>query len=247
MPQWIAEHISKSQAGTEIGYSHDVNTLLGESTPDSRDIRLVLTSAGAGTAISRPTEYGISLPNGAQNLRVFESNDTNTACNRVDSTLHMIPKRDAQYTAILKERLNQADSTKQHRTQHNEESYDVSRGSVKLFQRQPDMVIDTAGSPGSQESVSRIGKRIRTLDELPQRESRAASSAGATRSLDDALMEILVNKDSGWPLQQLSKAVKDAGVSAPMAQLKTKLLEICVYQRRNEDTHPKYYLKSEYK
>ena len=60
-------------------------------------------------------------------------------------------------------------------------------------------------------------------------------------------METLVNRDQGWPLQQLSRALKELGVSAPMAQLKAKLLEICDYQRRGEDTHPKYYLKSEYK
>ncbi len=88
---------------------------------------------------------------------------------------------------------------------------------------------------------------MKALDEMPQAESRQAAALSPARNLDDALMHILVNRDTGWPLQQLSKAVKETGVSVPMNQLKTKLLEICVYQRRGEDTHPKYYLKSEYK
>jgi hypothetical protein len=164
----------------------------------------------------------------------------------------MIPKRDAKNAALLKDRLSRADISVQHRTQHDEASHDSLRGAVHLFQRPSESDIKTppyptAGSPDSQASSSRVSKRMKSLDELPQNERRQAANAAPAKNLDDVLMSILVNDDKGWPLQQLSKAVKETGVSAPMAQLKAKLLEICVYQRRGEDTHPKYYLKGEYK
>lgn len=238
MPQWIAETIASSNPGTQIGLSQDITGVLEAG----EELRLILKQTKAQS--SQPSEYALSLPVASQNLRVLETSGSTTSVSRVTSTIHMIPKRDQKYANLLKERLNQADISHQHRTVHNEEDFSTSRTAVKLFQR-PEAVPDTT-SPES--AGGRNAKRIRALDELPQRESRAAGiSAASPLTLDDALMETLVNRDEGWPLQQLSKVLKDKGVSAPLAQLKAKLLEICVYQRRGEDAHPKYYLKSEYK
>ena len=122
---------------------------------------------------------------------------------------------------------------------HNQEDYAHSLSSVKLFQRHGDFA-DPSPPAG------RARKLLRNLDEMPQVET--LRRVIGPKSLDDILMSILVEQDVGWALQQLAKTVKEQGaVSVNMAQLKTKLLDICVYQRRGEDTHPKYYLKAEYK
>ena len=243
MPQWIADSIAESAPGTEIGFSHDILSHIGVDASNAREeLRLVVSKPSN----NQPAEYGLSVPPVAQNSRVFRCGDSSTAVSRVHANVHMMPKRDEKYASLLKERLEQAEQSNQHRTVHNEEDYSVSRSSVKLFQR-PDATPEATDSAGSPESVGRGTKRIRALDELPQRETRGSPRSTEPLSLDDALMETLVNRDEGWPLQQLSKALKEKGVTAPMAQLKGKLLDICVYQRRGEDTHPKYYLKSEYK
>jgi hypothetical protein len=253
MPQWIADALQNSHPGSEIGYSHDISKSFStdDGNSDNSDMRLVLSNASLG-GDDKPGEYGLSLPNSAQNLWVFHGKGDSTEGHKAMGTVHMIPKRDEKYTNLLKQRLSKADISVQHRTLHDEASHDTLRGAVHLFQRPSEADVKpqsypTAGSPDSQASSSRVSKRMKSLDELPQNERRQASNVGATKSLDDVLMSVLVNDDKGWPLQALSKAVKDAGVSAPMAQLKTKLLEICVYQRRGDDTHPKYYLKGEYK
>ncbi len=250
VPQWMSETISKAPEGTEIGYSYSLAGAMS-TPPSTEEVRLVVTS-GDMSGVGKPSEYGMSLPNTAQNLWIFQGDDSSKSVFRAVGTAHMIPKRDPKYSAVLKERLNRADLAVQHRTQHDETDHDNLRGSVHLFQRPSAEETDRsktismlAGSPDSQAS-SRVSKRMKSLDEMPQQESRQASIP-SVRNLDDALMHILVNRDTGWPLQQLSKAVKEAGASVPMAQLKAKLLDICVYQRRGDDTHPKYYLKSEYK
>lgn len=248
----MSDTILKSEPGTEIGYSYPITGAL-ESNEPKDEVRLVVTSREM-TGTGKPSEYGISLPNTAQNLWIFQGNSASKNVIRANGTAHIIPKRDQRYSAILKERLSRVDLAVQHRTQHDEVVHDNLRGSVHLFQRPSQEDADRsksipmlAGSPDSQASSSRVSKRMKALDEMPQAESRQAAALSPARNLDDALMHILVNRDTGWPLQQLSKAVKETGVSVPMNQLKTKLLEICVYQRRGEDTHPKYYLKSEYK
>jgi hypothetical protein len=251
VPQWMSETISESAPGTEIGYSYPIAGAMS-TPPSTEEVRLVVT-AEAMNGAGKPAEYGMSLPNTSQNLWVFQGDDTSKDVFRASGTAHMIPKRDQKYSAVLKERLSRSDLSVQHRTQHDETSHDSLRGAVHLFQRPSTEEAERsksipllAGSPDSQASSSRVSKRMKALDEMPQQESRQAAFPPVA-NLDDALMHILVNRDTGWPLQQLSKAVKETGVSVPMAQLKSKLLEICVYQRRGEDTHPKYYLKSEYK
>jgi hypothetical protein len=246
----MSDTISNSPSGTEIGYSYPLSGAMS-SPPTADEVRLVVTCDDM-SGLGKPSEYGMALPNTSQNLWIFQGDSSSKSVSRAAGTAHMIPKRDSKYSAILKERLNRADLTVQHRTQHDEVDHDNLRGSVHLFQRpsaeeteRSKSLSMLAGSPDSQAS-SRVSKRMKALDEMPQQESRQASAPSA-RNLDDAIMQILVNRDTGWPLQQLSKAVKEAGASVPMAQLKAKLLEICVYQRRGEDTHPKYYLKSEYK
>ena len=230
LPQWLAESIRTSKPGTTIGLSHDIKEYLNTAPEIREELRLAVKQ---GISISaQPSEYALTLPNAQQQLRLIESSESTSVVSKVSSTIHMIPKRDEKYAALLKERLAQTDSAKHHRTVENEDEYATSRTAVKLFQR-------VESSP---ESVGKP-KKIRELDELPQSTSRPSQAA----SLDDVLMETLVNNDQGWPLQQLSKALKDRGVTASMSQLKAKLLEICTYQRRGEDTHPKYYLKSEYK
>ena len=244
MPQWIADSIAEGAPGTEIGFSHDILSHIGGDASHSKEeLRLVVSKPSK----NQPAEYGLSVPPVAQNSRVFRCGDSSTAVSRVHANVHMMPKRDEKYATLLKERLEQAEQSNQHRTVHNEEDYSVSRSSVKLFQRPDAATTEVTESAGSPEYVERGTKRIRALDELPQRETRGSPRSTEVLSLDDALMETLVNRDEGWPLQQLSKALKEKGVTAPMAQLKAKLLDICVYQRRGEDTHPKYYLKSEYK
>lgn len=250
MPQWIADTISNSAVGTEIGYSQDLMDYIskgGDEVP-KEELRLVLSAKRPGKGgPAQASEYAISFPSSSQNLRVLETTGTTTLVTRVLSTMHVIPRRDALYATVLRDRINASDVSKQHRTIHNEEDFSTSRTAVKLFQR-PESVPETP-SPDSAD-LSRASKRIRSLDEMPQRESRQtllSSPTSSSKSLDEVLMETLVHRDEGWPLQQLSKALKEKGVSAPMAQLKAKLLEICVYQRRGEDSHPRYYLKSEYK
>lgn len=246
LPQWIGETILSSQPGTHIGSSHDIKKCFVTSSSAGHDeLRLVVKQNRAKS--SHPNEYAISLPSSQHNLRLMETSDSTTIVSKVGSTIHMIPKRDEKYSALLKERSFQADTSKSHRTVENEDEYAMSRTAIKLFQRaEPDFDTSQPLPASSQESVIRSSaKRNRQLDELPHKESRGVVSTSV--SLDDALMETLVNNDQGWPLQQLSKALKERGVSAPMNQLKSKLLEICVYQRRGEDTHPKYYLKGEYK
>jgi hypothetical protein len=252
MPSWIADKITNSPVNTEIGFSQDIMAYLSGSGPVTPEepLTLVLSSSGPKqkSTTSQPSEYSISLSSSSQNLRVFETSGSTTFAKSVRSTMHVIPRRDEKYAEVLRERMAASDASRKHRTIHNEEDYSTSRTAVKLFQRpDPSASEEPLSSPNSDNS--RISKRLRGLDEMPQRESREGvfSSSGSPRSLDDALMETLVQRDEGWPLQQLSKALKDKGVSAPMAQLKAKLLEICVYQRRGEDTHPRYYLKSEYK
>jgi hypothetical protein len=251
MPQWIADYISSSASGTEIGFSQDLMGYLSPEASDSpkEELRLVVSSSRKSkVATSQVSEYGISVPSLSEcRLRVFETRGSSTLSTRVRSTLHLIPKRDEMYAEVLRDRMNASDVSKQHRTLHNEEDYSTSRTAVKLFQR-PESLLESASRAAELPGSARASKRVRGLDEMPQRESREAFSSGSSpKSLDDALMETLVHKDEGWPLQLLSRALKEKGVSAPMAQLKAKLLEICVYQRRGEDTHPRYYLKSEYK
>ena len=246
LPSWIGETILSSPPGTHIGSSHDIQEFFESHSSNGNDeLRLVLKQGRAKT--SHPNEYAISLPSSQQHLRLMETSDSTTIVSKVESTIHMIPKRDEKYSALLRERTSQADVSKLHRTVENEDEYAMSRTAIKLFQRaEPDIETSQPLPVSSPESVIRSSaKRNRQLDELPHRESRGVASTSI--SLDDALMETLVSNDQGWPLQQLSKALKEKGVSAPMSQLKTKLLEICVYQRRGEDTHPKYYLKGEYK
>ena len=251
VPNWMSETISASAPGTEIGFSYPIAGAM-TATPSAQEVRLVVTAEDMNGA-GKPAEYGMSLPNTSQNLWVFQGDDSSKNAFRTDGTAHMIPKRDQKYSAVLRDRLSRVDLSMQHRTRHDETNHDSLRGSVHLFQRptteeaeRSKSIPILAGSPDSQASSSRVSRRMKALDEMPQQESRQAA-VPAVRNLDDALMHILVNRDTGWPLQQLSKAVKETGVSVPMAQLKSKLLEICVYQRRGEDTHPKYYLKSEYK
>jgi hypothetical protein len=230
LPQWLAESIRSSKPGTTIGLSHDIKEYLTTAPENREELRLAVKQGKARA--TQPSEYALTSPNAQQQLRLIESSETTSVVSKVSSTIHMIPKRDEKYTTLLKERLAQTDHTKHHRTVENEDEYATSRTAVKLFQR-------VESSP---ESIGKP-KLIRELDELPQSTSRPAQAG----SLDDVLMETLVNNDQGWPLQQLSKAMKDRGVTASMSQLKAKLLEICTYQRRGDDTHPKYYLKSEYK
>ena len=249
LPQWIAEAVNKVETGTEIGFSHDIEDAIGAPASGNDDIRLVLTSAPGDGRSNRPSEYGLTIPGaGHQAIRVFETFSGRSDMSAVSTTVHVIPRRDEKYTALLRDRLGQADTSKQHRTLHNEEDYAKSRMSVKLFQRHgetssPDV---GGGTPESAMNASSRSKKIRGLDEMPQMERRSMALVGG-KTLDDVLMGVLVENDDGWPLQQLMRTVKDRGVVASMSQMKAKLLEICVYQRRNDDTHPKYYLKSEYK
>ncbi len=251
MPSWLASTIKSSQPGTEVGYSYPLDNtpeFQGNGTADKH--RLVLTKSFGESSTSRPAEYGISIPASVQNLSVIEMHESVAKVTPVAANIHLLPKRDQQYAAILKDRLLNAGAQNQHRTLLNQENYQESRGSVKLFQRpsEADHAVDMlVGSPDSGTSSVRGSKRLRNLDELPQHETKLAATGKKPRVVDDIVMEILVNKDSGWPLMQLSKAVKDAGGTVTTAQLKAKLLDICVYQRRGEDHHPKYYLKSEYK
>jgi hypothetical protein len=245
LPKWLADAVEDSKPGTIFGQSSaPLHSLPTERSSLREGISLELSSSFSRSG--NPSGFTITLPSGQQNLRVLERANTTTTALNVSSTVHMIPKRDEKYTAVLRNRLAQTDQTHQHRTVANEEEYATSRTAVKLFQRvesSPEGQI----SSSSPDSVSRPGsKRIRQLDELPQTESKGIGATSSV-SLDDALMETLVNNDQGWPLQQLGKALKEKGVSVSMNQLKAKLQEICVYQRRGEDNYPKYYLKSEYK
>lgn len=252
MPSWLAAAINSAESGSEVGFSYPL-----ESSKDTRSVgvtdhRLVLTNSIGEASGSRPVEYGISLPASVQNLNVIEMQESVAILAPVSANIHLLPKRDQQYAALLKDRLVSAGAVNQHRTLLNEQHYQESRGSVKLFQRpsEADHVVDMiVASPESATSSVRggVGKRLRSLDDLPQHETKLAKTMTKVRAVDDIIMEILVNKDSGWPLMQLSKAVKDAGGTITTVQLKAKLLEICTYQRRAEDSHPKYYLKSEYK
>jgi hypothetical protein len=237
LPQWLAESIRSSKPGTSLGESSgSLDEICDEIT-----LRLDKRHAGA----NKPSEYSLSLPAAQQDLRVMEQSDSVTVVSKVASTVHMIPKRGAKYTSVLRERLTQSDQTQQHRTLVNEEEYGTSRTAVKLFQRMEAQSSPEESALGTDAAMRMSTKRMRQLDELPQKQTRAMGSASV--SLDDALMETLVSQDEGWALQQLSKSLKEKGVTAPISQLKAKLLEICVYQRRGEDNFPKYYLKSEYK
>ena len=242
MPQWVATAISTAEPGTEIGYSHNIDSYLLPDEVMDEELRLVLSSIPSDTGAPRPSEYSLSAPSTAhQTLRILQTSGSICKLSKVSTNLHMIPKRDEKYGSMLRERLIEADVKKQHRTLHNDQDYAQSIMSVKLFQRHGDSPDSTADV-----SIAARSRKLKSLDELPQTQIRGNS--GAAKSFDDVLMSVLVERDIGWPLQQLTKAVKDQGVaSVSMAHMKTKLLEICQYQRRGDDTHPKYYLKAEYK
>jgi hypothetical protein len=250
VPAWMSSTILSASAGTEIGYSYPIDISADRAIGERTDTRLVVVDGFGNDSKSHAREYGVSVPAASHNLHVFETHGSGTICEGVASTLHLLPKRDQVYSTLLKERLANAGSHTQHRTLHNEQGYVESRGSVKLFQRpsESDHITERiAGSPDSGSSSVRGSKRLRSLDELPQREKQQSAPPQSNKTVDDVIMEILVKTDSGWPLMQLSKAVKEAGATVSTVQLKAKLLDICVYQRRGEDSHPRYYLKNEYK
>ena len=243
LPEWIAEAIGSCQPGTEIGILNQIDQDMNPSgSANMGSSTLSLTPDFVAGIGDRPSEYKLSATAYPEDLRVFQSAGSSTSLSRVRSVVHAYPTRGATYTALLKGRLTLSDIRKQHRTVHNDDDYSASRN-AKLFLR-PD-ASDTAALPSPTPSVQ--SKRVRGLDDLPQRQVARGAQGSAAPSLEDGLMAILVERDEGWPLQQLSKALKDKGVSAPMPQLKEKLIEICVYERRGEDSHPRYYLKSEYK
>jgi hypothetical protein len=245
IPRWLADQISCSKPGRVIGQSSGrIGRPLASGSAVANKVSLKLSDSFPKSG--NPAEYTISLSAGQQNLRVLERSGNTTVATKVTSTAHMIPKRDEKYTSVLRDRLAQSDQSKQHRTVVNDDEYATSRTAVKLFQRAESSPDAPAPLSSPEAGLRGSSKRIRQLDELPQKQIRGVASS-QSMSLDDALMETLVNNDQGWPLQMLSKALKDNGVIAPMNQLKNKLLEICVYQRRGEDNYPKYYLKSEYK
>ena len=239
LPQWLAESLESCKTGTVIGDSDDIL--------DDQGNGIVLRLDKRHASKSNPTEFNVSLPSAQQNLRVLENSSAVTIASNVTSTLHLLPKRDEKYSTVLKDRLEKSEVTKQHRTLVNQDDFATSRTALKLVQFESPVASPEPGaSPAASDTGMRISaKRFQKLEEVPQKEARAMGSTAL--SLDDSLMETLVNDDHGWALQQLTKALKDKGVTVSMSLLKSKLLEICVYQRRGDDTFPKYYLKSEYK
>ena len=128
----------------------------------------------------------------------------------------------------------QADDTK---------TYD-SLGSVQMFR-----LANAKAQPDHATRQNQSNLSSMTLPHaLRAQQATATATVKDNLSPDEHVMKILVSEDIGWNLQNFMKKFKENGGSGlNLVQLKAKLADICDYARRGEDSHPKYYLKLEYK
>ena len=227
VPEWLGEKILGLASGTEIGES---STLQPGAVA-----QLQISSSIAG---DKPSDFNLSLSHAVVpgNTFSFCTADSQATALPLRQAYHAIPARTASYKSLTKDRATAAASAAvaSRTIIDDRDALTASNQQVQMFR----LAQEPAASPTAKRS------KTGAIQSLPH---HARAGAQPTNN-EELIMRILVSDDTGWNLQNFAKKFKESGgTSLNQAQLKQKLSEICDYIRREDDSHPKYYLKVEYK
>ena len=231
VPEWLGQQILSSARGSVLGES----VLLQPGT--SCDLHL-----NPDLSAGKPSQFNLKVSQAVNPANTFmvTSETQSASISQIRQAMHALPTRSDAYKRISQSRAHAASSaTTERRTvlDDGQQSKLSALGTVQMFK--------LASNPQT-ESLSNIKKNSKPV--LPHSLRAQTSAPGDALSAEDLVMKLLVDDDVGWNVQNFMKNFKDAGGSGlNLVQLKAKLAEICEYTRRGEDSHPKYYLKLEYK
>jgi len=225
VPEWLGQQILNAPSGTFLGESESLASF-----------RLHPSLAG-----DKPNVFNLKISQAIKPSEtfLFAADSEVVTVGNISQAMHAIPTRSDAYRQISQARsAASAASGAERRTVIANRDLNVSpHGSVHMFK------LANSSTPMSD---SRRGVKPAILPH--QVRAQASTSLAENLSSEELIMKLLVAEDIGWNLQNFLKKFKDAGGSGlNLVQMKSKLFEICDYGRRGEDSHPKYYLKMEYK
>ena len=226
VPEWLGQQILSSSSGSIIGES----SLLEPGKPC--DLHLDPSLAG-----DKPVQFNLKVSQAVNPANTFmlTSQPQSTAIAQVRQAMHAIPTRSDAYRQIAQSRTAAASNVNADRRTVLDDRSAKPVGNVHMFK-----LASATNSPET-------GTAKRSA-QLPHSLRAQAATPNESLTSEELVMKLLVEEDLGWNLQNFMKKFKDAGGSGlNLVQLKAKLTEICDYARRGEDSHPKYYLKLEYK
>ena len=225
VPEWLGKQILSAPTGTVIGES----SVLTPGQPADLRVNPEIT-------LDKPNEFSLRTSQAVNpaNSFLLSTHPQSASITPVSQGMHAIPTRTAAYKKVTHLRATTAFAASSERKTIIAQPGDSilsPHGAVHMFK--------LAGHSPVEQTRR---KQPATLPHL------RAQSSNNEIAPEELVMKLLVEEDNGWNLQNFMKRFKDAGGSGlNLVQLKSKMTEICDYTRRGEDSHPKYYLKLEYK
>jgi hypothetical protein len=235
VPEWLGKEIMSAAPGAIIGQSSILTQGLTNAELHLRP----------EIALSKPNSFNLRISQAVNPVNTFlvATKPEETSMTNIVQGMHALPTRDSKaYREIAHARAETAHSAALERKTILEDA-SVTRpavqGNVHMFK---------LATPTPPETPS--AKRSRGAGDVLPHSLRAkeATQNESNESPEEIVMRILVEEDVGWNLQNFMKKFKESrGHGLNLVQLKAKLIDICDYTRRGDDSFPKYYLKAEYK
>jgi hypothetical protein len=218
VPEWVSEALLAAPEGDVVGHSDEV--VIGNSV--RRSFRFELTSQSASEFTAMATA-GTNI----DNLDIFVASEHAAVAAECQGVFNALPIRDAAYKELVRSRAEKSEMDKLNKRKTVLDQRPVTEPAahnVQMFKY------------GAAEGGTKRGKGIK------------GALLRSNLSMEELTMSILVAEDIGWNINQFARRLKEAGgYGVGLKQLKQILTDICEFARRNDDAHPKYYLKPEFK